>query len=97
RALGAGEIGLMFPPDNPKIKGIASADIVAAVMAKLITAGGAISNLDVTLIAEQPKLKPHYERMRESLSRLFSTPLERVNLKAKSNEGLDSIGHGEAI
>jgi len=96
-ALGAGEIGLMFPPDNPKIKGIASADIVAAVMAKLITAGGAISNLDVTLIAEQPKLKPHYERMRESLSRLFSTPLERVNLKAKSNEGLDSIGHGEAI
>ena len=96
-ALGAGEIGLMFPPDNPKIKGIASSDIVAAVMAKVITAGGSISNLDITLIAEEPKLKPHYERMRESVAKLFSMPVERVNLKAKSNEGLDSIGKGEAI
>lgn len=96
-ALGAGEIGLMFPPDNPKIKGIPSGDIVAAVMAKVITAGGSISNLDLTLIAEQPKLKPHYERMRESVAKLFSMPVERVNLKAKSHEGLDSIGRGEAI
>lgn len=96
-ALGAGEIGLMFPPDNPKIKDIASSDIIAAVMAKLITAGGTLSCLDVTLIAEEPKMKPHYERFKASLAALFSIPIERVNLKAKSHEGLDSIGRGEAI
>ena len=95
--LGAGEIGIMFPPDNPKIKNIPSSDIVAAVMAKLITAGGSLSHLDITLIAEQPKLKPHYEALKQSLSTLFSIPPERVNLKAKSNEGLDAIGRGEAI
>jgi 2-C-methyl-D-erythritol 4-phosphate cytidylyltransferase / 2-C-methyl-D-erythritol 2,4-cyclodiphosphate synthase len=96
-ALGAGEIGIMFPPDNPKIKNIASADIIAAVMAKLITAGGLLSHLDVTLVAEEPKMKPHYETMRQSLSTLFSIPVEHINLKAKSNEGLDAIGRGEAI
>lgn len=96
-ALGAGEIGLMFPPDNPKTKGIKSADIIAAVMAKVITAGGVLSHLDVTLIAEEPKLKPHYDDFRRSLATLLSMPAERVNLKAKSHEGLDSIGRGEAI
>lgn len=96
-ALGAGEIGMMFPPENPKIKGIQSKDIIAAVMAKLITAGGLIANLDVTLVAEEPKLKPHYEKFRASLSELFGMDPARVNLKAKSNEGLGEIGKGEAI
>lgn len=96
-ALGAGEIGLMFPPENPKIKGISSKDIIAAVMAKVITAGGTLSNLDVTLVAEEPKLKPHYEAFKASLAALFSMPAERVNLKAKSHEGMDSLGRGEAI
>jgi 2-C-methyl-D-erythritol 4-phosphate cytidylyltransferase / 2-C-methyl-D-erythritol 2,4-cyclodiphosphate synthase len=96
-ALGAGEIGIMFPPDNPKIKNIASADIIAAVMAKLITAGGTLSHLDLTLVAEEPKIKPHYEAFKRSLAALLSIPGERINLKAKSNEGLDAIGRGEAI
>lgn len=96
-AMGAGEIGMMFPPENPKIKGIQSKDIIAAVMAKLITAGGAISNLDIALVAEEPKLRPHYERFRVSLAELFGMPVERVNLKAKSHEGIGEIGRGEAI
>jgi 2-C-methyl-D-erythritol 4-phosphate cytidylyltransferase/2-C-methyl-D-erythritol 2,4-cyclodiphosphate synthase len=96
-ALGAGEIGLMFPPDNPKIKGIPSRDIIAAVSAKLITAGGELSNLDVTLVAEEPKLKPRYEAFRKSLAEIFAVPAARVNLKAKSHEGLGEIGRGEAI
>lgn len=96
-ALGAGEIGLMFPPDNPKIKGIPSRDIIAAVLAKLITAGGELSHLDVTLVAEEPKLKPHYEAFRVSLAEIFGVLASRVNLKAKSHEGLGEIGRGEAI
>ncbi len=96
-ALGAGEIGIMFPPDNPKIKGIPSKDIIAAVLAKLITAGGTLSHLDVTLVAEEPKLKPHYEAMKASLVSLFGVPAARVNLKAKTHEKLDALGRGEAI
>lgn len=96
-ALGAGEIGLMFPPENPKIKGIPSKDIIAAVMAKVITAGATLSNLDVTLIAEEPKMKPHYEAFKGSLAHIFGVPVERLNLKAKSHEGLGEIGRGEAI
>ncbi len=96
-ALGAGEIGIMFPPDNPKIKNIPSKDIMAAVMAKMITAGASLAHVDVTLVAEEPKLKPHYEAFRASLAAILSVPETRINLKAKSNEGLDSIGHGDAI
>lgn len=96
-ALGAGEIGVMFPPDNPKIKGIASKDIIAAVMAKLMTSNGALSHLDVTLVAEEPKLKPHYEAFKLSLSQLLGIPQSRINLKAKSHEGLDSVGRGLAV
>src|SRR6185295_15964474 len=82
-ALGAGEIGLMFPPENPKIKNIASSDIIAAVMAKLITSGGTLSHLDITLIAEEPKLSPHYEAFKRSLTELFGVPAGSINLKAK--------------
>ncbi|MDE1975732.1 MAG: 2-C-methyl-D-erythritol 4-phosphate cytidylyltransferase [Elusimicrobia bacterium] len=96
-ALGSGDIGLMFPSENPKIKNIPSKDIVAAVMAKLITAGGVLAHLDVTLVAQEPKLSPHYERFRESIAAIFGVPRERVNVKAKSHEGLESVGRGEAL
>lgn len=96
-ALGAGEIGIMFPPDNPKIKGIASRDIISAVMAKLMTSNGELSHLDVTLVAEEPKIKPHYEALKASLAQVLGVSAGRVNLKAKSNEGLEAIGRGEAI
>jgi 2-C-methyl-D-erythritol 2,4-cyclodiphosphate synthase len=59
--------------------------------------GGEIIHLDATLIAEEPKLKPHYEKLKASLAALFHLPESRVSLKAKSNEGLDAIGRGEAI
>jgi len=96
-ALGAGEIGILFPPDNPKIKDIASREIIAGVMSKAAAAGAIVSHLDVTLVAEEPKLKPHYEAFKASLAGLLGMPAERINLKAKSHEGLDSLGRGEAI
>jgi 2-C-methyl-D-erythritol 4-phosphate cytidylyltransferase / 2-C-methyl-D-erythritol 2,4-cyclodiphosphate synthase len=96
-AMGAGEIGIMFPPDNPKIKGIASKDIIAAVMAKLMTANGELAHLDITLVAEEPKLKPHYEKFKASLAAIFGVPESRINMKAKSHEKVDAIGEGRAI
>ena len=96
-ALGLGEIGIAFPPTDPKFKGLESKDIVAHTLAKTAAFGGEIIHLDATLIAEEPKLKPHYEKLKTSLAALFHLPESRVSLKAKSNEGLDAIGRGEAI
>ena len=96
-ALGLGEIGLAFPPEDPKFKGLASRDIVAGTLGKVAQAGGEIVHLDCTLVAEEPKMKPYYAAMKSSLAVLFKLPESRVSLKAKSHEGLDSIGRGEAI
>lgn len=96
-ALGLGEIGIAFPPTDPKFKGLASKDIVANTLDKVAAFGGEIIHLDATLIAEEPKLKPHYATLKASLAALFMLPESRVSLKAKSNEGLDAIGRGEAI
>ncbi|MBI5201221.1 MAG: 2-C-methyl-D-erythritol 4-phosphate cytidylyltransferase [Elusimicrobia bacterium] len=96
-ACGLGEIGMMFPPEDKSIKGIASKEIVKKVLAKVKAKGARILHLDVTLVAEEPKLKPHYGQLSESLQKLFSLPEGRVSLKAKSHEGLGEIGKGEAI
>lgn len=96
-ALGLGEIGIAFPPDNPKFKGLASKEIVAHTLLEVRKARGEIAHLDCTIIAEEPKLKVHYPALKASLAALFKLPSERVSLKAKSNEGLDAIGRGEAI
>ncbi|MCX5796378.1 MAG: 2-C-methyl-D-erythritol 4-phosphate cytidylyltransferase [Elusimicrobia bacterium] len=92
-----GEIGALFPPDEPKWKDMASKDIVAEVIKRLKDAGGSISNLDVTIVAEEPKMKPHYKAFRASVAEVFGVPVERVSVKAKSHEGLGEIGRGEAI
>ncbi|HXT00689.1 MAG TPA: 2-C-methyl-D-erythritol 4-phosphate cytidylyltransferase [Elusimicrobiota bacterium] len=96
-ALGLGEIGIAFPPSDPKFKGLASREIVAHTLGKVAEAGGEIVHLDATLIAEEPKLKPHYDAMKASVAALFRLPPSRVSLKAKSHEGLDAVGRGEAI
>ncbi len=96
-ALGLGEIGIAFPPSDPKFKGLASKEIVAHTRGKAAAAGAEIVHLDCTLIAEEPKLKPHYDAMKASLAEVFGLPPSRVSLKAKSHEGLDAIGRGEAI
>lgn len=96
-ALGLGEIGVAFPPTDPKFKGLASKEIVAHTLEKVAACGGEIVHLDATVIAEEPKLKAHYGKLKASLAAVFRLPESRVSLKAKSNEGLDAIGRGEAI
>ena len=96
-AMGLGEIGIAFPPTAPTFKGLESKDIVAHTLAKIAAFGGEVIHLDATVIAEEPKLKPHYEELKASLAALFRLPESRVSFKAKSNEGLDAIGRGEAI
>lgn len=96
-AAGLGEIGELFPPDDPKIKGIPSKEIVAEVLARLKAKAASIAHLDATIVAEEPKLKPSYPALRKNLEKLFRLPPDAVSLKAKSHEGLGEIGKGEAI
>lgn len=94
-ALGLGDIGERFPNTDPLWKDADSILFVQEAMKSLHAAKGVIINIDVTIQAEQPKLKPFKPRMVESLRTL--TRCENVNVKAGTNEGCDAVGRGEAI
>lgn len=96
-AVAAGEIGMMFPPTDLTIRGISSTAIVDRVLEMLEKRKVRILQLDVSVVAEEPKIRPYYQALRESVSKIFKLPLEDVSVKAKSREGLGEIGHGEAI
>jgi len=96
-ALGEGEIGIAFPPSDPKFKDIDSLKIVENTMEKVAARGARLVHLDVTVVAEEPKLKPHYEALKASLAKAFGSEPGSVSLKAKSREGLGAVGRGEAI
>ena len=96
-AIGEGDIGDHFPPTDPQWKGAAS-DRFLKHVAELVTAkGGAIVNVDVTLICERPKIKPHRQAMRERLAEILSLPLDRVSVKATTTEKMGFTGRGEGL
>ena len=96
-AIAEGDIGDHFPPSDPKWKG-ASSDRFLIHAADLVKArGGRIVNIDVTLICEQPKVKPHRMVMRERIAGLLGLPLDAVSVKATTTEGLGFIGRGEGL
>jgi len=96
-SVGAGEIGVYFPPTDLAIMGISSRAIAEKVLEILEKKEAKINQIDVTIVAEEPKIKPYYEDIRKSLSEIFKTKLEDISFKAKSMEGLGEVGKGEAI
>ena len=96
-ALGFDDIGTLFPDDDPANDGRASIDFVREAMRRVREAGYALGNLDCTVILERPRLKPLRERLRLAIAAGLEVEPERVNLKGKSHEGVDSIGEGRAI
>jgi 2-C-methyl-D-erythritol 2,4-cyclodiphosphate synthase len=93
-AAGLGDIGELFPNTDPRWRNIASRVFVEGAMERLARLGFAPVNVDVTVLAERPKLKAHKSKMTESLSGMVRCS---VNVKAGTNEGCDSIGRGESI
>lgn len=93
-AIGAGDIGEMFPNTDPRWENAPSRIFVEAAMQRVHDAGFRVGNIDVTIMAERPRLKAHKPAMTQSLSSMVSAP---VNIKAGTNEGCDAIGRGEAI
>jgi 2-C-methyl-D-erythritol 2,4-cyclodiphosphate synthase len=91
------DIGHYFPPSDPSIKNIASSKMLEKARAEVEKAGFKIGNVDTVVIAEKPKIAPHREAMRAKISALLGIPTANVQIKGKSNEGLDAIGQGLAI
>ncbi len=95
-ALCAGEIGILFPPTDPTIKGIDSKEIAKKVLQIVREHDAQIVHIDATIITQEPKIKPHYDAVRASLANIFEIPLTQVSFKSKSHEHVGEIGRGEA-
>jgi len=96
-ALAEGDIGQHFPPSDPKWKG-AESDLFLRHAVKLASERGyELSNVDVTLICEQPKIGPHATKMRETLAGIMGLHITRVSVKATTSEGLGFTGRSEGI
>jgi 2-C-methyl-D-erythritol 2,4-cyclodiphosphate synthase len=96
-AAGLGDIGTHFPDTDPKWKGAASLIFLEHVRRLLANRHLQIVNIDAVVICERPKLGPHFSAMRTALANTLAIPASEINLKAKTNEGVDAIGRGEAI
>lgn len=93
-ALALGDIGKLFPDTDPQYKGADSMKLLAEVISRMESAGFRLGNLDLTIIAERPKLAKHIPVMRESLAAAFGCDLSQVSVKATTEEGLGLAGEG---
>jgi 2-C-methyl-D-erythritol 2,4-cyclodiphosphate synthase len=96
-AAGLGDIGTHFPDTDPQWKGVSSLLFLERTAAMLGERGLRIAWIDGVVIAERPKLGPHFPAMKQALAGALVVPPERINLKAKTNEGMGELGRGEAI
>lgn len=96
-AAGLPDIGEMFPDTDPAYKGVDSGTLLTAALQRVTEAGYAVVNVDVTIHAERPKLSPHKAAIRAEVARLLGIGTDAVSIKAKTNEGQDAVGRGEAI
>jgi 2-C-methyl-D-erythritol 4-phosphate cytidylyltransferase/2-C-methyl-D-erythritol 2,4-cyclodiphosphate synthase len=96
-AAGLGDIGRHFPDYDSLWKDACSLDLLARVVAHVATHGWTIDNVDVTVILERPKIRDYVDTMRAALAQAIGIDPSRVSVKGKTNEGMDSVGRGEAI
>lgn len=96
-AVGLGDIGALFPDTDPAHAGADSIELLASAARQLRDAGFRVVNVDVTVIAERPRIGPHADAMRERLGQALGTGSAGVSVKGKSNEGMGWIGRGEGL
>jgi 2-C-methyl-D-erythritol 2,4-cyclodiphosphate synthase len=96
-AAGLPDIGELFPDTDPQHKGADSRGLLTAALEKVRASGYQPVNIDLVIHAERPKLSSHKPQIRSSIAKLVNIPAQSVSVKAKTNEGLDAVGRGEAI
>jgi len=96
-AVGAGDIGALFPPSDPQWRGTPSRVFLARAAAEIADRGGRIINMDVTLVCETPKIGPHRDAMRTAIAEILEISPSRVSVKATTSEKLGFTGRGEGI
>jgi len=96
-AASLGDIGDYFPPNDPRFKDISSLALLRQTKETLEEQGWQIGNIDVTIIARQPQLKPFIEEMRRQLSQALAIAEDQIGIKAKSANELGFVGRGEGI
>ena len=96
-AMGEKDIGTHFPDTDVSFKNINSALLLQKTMQIMENNGYKIVNIDSNIICEKPKLMPYIDKMKENLAPLLNIDESDISIKAKTNEGLDSTGNGEAV
>jgi 2-C-methyl-D-erythritol 2,4-cyclodiphosphate synthase len=96
-AAALGDIGTHFPDSDPRWAGASSLEFLARVVELVTHKGYRVATIDATVMAERPRLMSHVRAMRESLASVLKVDVDQVNIKAKTNEGLESVGRGEAM
>jgi 2-C-methyl-D-erythritol 2,4-cyclodiphosphate synthase len=96
-ASGMGDIGRHFPDTDPRWCGISSIELLKKTLSMVREHNFDINNVDSVVIAEEPKISPFVEKMKSVISGALNIEKEKVNIKASTNEGVGSIGRGEAI
>ena len=96
-ALGEGDIGEHFPPTDPQWRGASSDRFLAFAAERVRQRGGRITNVDVTLVCEKPKIRPHRDAMRQRLADILAINLDQVSVKATTTEGMGFTGRGEGL
>ena len=96
-AANIGDIGKLFPDTDQAWKGANSLRLLADAWTRVRAAGFTLGNLDIVVIAQQPKIGPHADAIRESLARVLDVTPAQISIKGKTNERVDAVGRGEAI
>ena len=96
-AAALGDIGSHFPDTDDRWKGADSTQLLVSAMDEVRSAGYGLGNLDVTVICERPRLRPHVEAIRARLAELLGTEIPRISVKGKTNEKMDDVGAGKGV
>jgi 2-C-methyl-D-erythritol 2,4-cyclodiphosphate synthase len=96
-AAGLGDIGEHFPDSDERWRDADSLRLLDTVLARVIAAGLRVVNVDCTVVMERPKLGAHREAIRARLAQALGLPIERVNVKATTGEGIGFVGRGEGV
>ena len=96
-AAALGDIGLHFPDSDERYSGISSIELLKRVRRLLLEKGYTINNVDSTIIAQAPKMRPYIDEMRKNIANALLLPIDDINVKATTEEGLGFTGQGEGI